>query len=239
MMAAAAPSWMDLAMEPLRGGMSLLKGMATLCFTPAGQHVRGTGQPVMVLPGLGTNEHSTALMRKFLNNIGYDARDWGMGLNAGPRGGIEPCLDQLEQQLIAISYIGKQQKVVLLGWSLGGVFARELAKRRPDLVEMVISMGTPLTGDPDATNVKKLYEMISGADAAADQALLDRIKEPPPVPCVSIFSKTDGIVAWEACAGDKDGVTKGVEIEGVSHLGMMTHPIALKAVAQELANHFA
>jgi len=239
-MTASAPALTGLALEPLRGGISMLQGIATMVAAPFEKKCRGRGQPVMVLPGLGTNEHATFVMRRFLIGLGYRARDWGQGINTGPRGNLDMFLQlHLQEQLQAVYHVCKRQKVVLLGWSLGGIFARELAKLRPDLVELVISMGTPLTGDPDATNAKFLYELFNGPSELADRLLLERIKQPPPVPCISIYSRSDGVVAWQSCVTDPQGSTRGIEVEGVSHLGLMSHPAALRAVAGVLSAHFS
>ncbi|MFC6582672.1 esterase/lipase family protein [Sulfitobacter aestuariivivens] len=119
---------------------------------------RGDGQPVLVLPGLTTNDTSTIAMRRFLKSKGYPTYGWKMGLNLGPRPGVERGLIDLVEGL----HEEHGRKVSIVGWSLGGIYARQLGKMMPDKIRQVISMGSPFGGSPRATNAWRVYEMASG-----------------------------------------------------------------------------
>ena len=234
MTAISAPSLSHLAMEPLRGAIAHVVG-GFMASKVARQVPPGDGAPVLVVPGLGTSGLSTATLRRFLRHANYRTYDWGLGRNVGPRGGIDVWLDRLEPRLIDICRRHGGARVNLVGWSLGGIYARELAKRRPELVRQVVTLGSPLSGDPDATNGKLLYRLLAGSAAAADDALLERVRVAPNVPCASLYSRIDGVVAWESSRlGDSDG-QRAYEIPGVSHLGLVSAPRALAALAQVLS----
>ena len=152
----------------------------------------GDGHPVLVLPGLGASDFSTKALRRFLGQQGYSAQPWEQGVNLGPRSGvIDGCRERIHQ--ISAQHGGAP--VSLIGWSLGGIFAREMAKEMPQQVRCVITLGTPFTGHPKATNAWRFYQMVSGQHSQDDD-LLAEVRKPPPVPTTSIYSKTDGIVAW-------------------------------------------
>ena len=189
----------------------------------------GDGHPVIVFPGLGASDVSTLAVRQFLQGQGYTAYPWGQGLNLGPRDGVlEQC-----RALIDDTWQRHREPVSLIGWSLGGIYAREMAKLAPDRVRCVITLGTPFTGHPRATNAWRFYQMVSG-QKAHDDALLAEVKQPPPVPTTSIYSKTDGIVAWPCCINPPGHRhTENIEVRA-SHIGMGMNPLALYAVADRL-----
>ena len=121
----------------------------------------------------------------------------------------------------------------MIGWSLGGVYARELARRTPNYVRSVITLGSPFSGDPHANNAWRLYERVSQRKVE-DWPDRDRMKTPPPVPATAIFTRSDGIVAWQGCL-ERDGPTsENIEVEG-SHCGLGHNPLALYAIADRLA----
>ncbi len=155
---------------------------------------RGDGHPVLVLPGMGTSDTSTQPLRRFLDDRGYASHGWGLGPNHGPRpgviAGLHDRLGQLAQQ--------HGRKVSLIGWSLGGILARELAREAPQHVRSVISLGSPFAGVPRASNAWQMYERLSGR-TVEDKDLRRRMRQPPPVPSTAIFSRSDGIVAWQGC----------------------------------------
>ena len=128
------------------------------------------------------------------------------------------------------------QKISLVGWSLGGVMARLLARKAPDAVRQVITLGSPFAGSPRTTNVWKLYELMSGTkvDDAQTRAQLADVAAPPSVPCTAIFSKADGVVAWQSCREVKSPIAENIEVRG-SHLGLGVNPSVLYAVADRLA----
>jgi pimeloyl-ACP methyl ester carboxylesterase len=203
---------------------------ASLALLPAWRLApRGDGHPVLILPGLGAGDESTAIMRGFLRSRGYAVSRWGRGRNLGFRAGL---LAALRGQL---SQLATQhgRKVSLIGWSLGGIFARELAKQAPDEVRLVITMASPFTGHPRATNAFRLYEWMTGRRIGAPE-IHEPLRAPPPVPTTSIWSRTDGVVSWRCSVEREQPLVENIEINA-SHLGIGTHPLALYAVADRLA----
>jgi pimeloyl-ACP methyl ester carboxylesterase len=189
----------------------------------------GDGHPVVVFPGLGASDFSTAPLRKFLRERGYSAYAWKLGFNFGPRHGVLHGCRQLVQQ--AADRHG--QRVSLVGWSLGGIYAREMAKELPEQARCVITLGTPFTGHPRATNAWRLYEMVSG-QSVHDAALNEQVRVAPGCPTTSIYSKSDGIVAWQCSINPAAPHTENIEVQA-SHVGMGMNPLALYAVADRLA----
>jgi len=190
---------------------------------------KGDGHPVLVFPGLIAPDMSTLPLRRFLKGRGYAAAPWKQGVNLGPREGvIEACLARLREL-----YEAHGRKVSLIGWSLGGIYARELAKVYPDAVRLVITLGTPFTGHPRATNAWRLYELVTGHKIGAPE-IHEPLRAAPPVPTTSIFSRTDGVVAWQ-CSLEKPGPLRdNIEVEA-SHLGMGMNPMTFYAIADRLA----
>ena len=125
------------------------------------------------------------------------------------------------------------RKVSLVGWSLGGVYARELARRQPALVRQVITLGSPFANEPKASNAWRLYETMSGRQVD-DWPEREVMKTPPPVPSTAIYTRTDGIVAWQGCREQKSATTENIEVEG-SHCGLGHNPVVLYAIADRLA----
>ena len=192
---------------------------------------RGDGQPVLVLPGLTTNDSSTIAMRRFLKSKGYPTYGWNMGFNFGPRPGVEQGLIDLVNGL----YEKHERTVSIVGWSLGGIYARQLGKMMPKKIRQVISMGSPFGGSPRATNAWRVYEMASGQSSQdGDQHMGGAISAPPPVPTTAIYSKTDGVCAWQNCIEARSEIAENIEVKG-SHCGLGHHPAAVYAVADRLA----
>ncbi len=189
---------------------------------------------MIVFPGLAASDTSTVPLRKYIQSLGYEASGWDQGSNFGPRAGV---LDAIRQR-VTDTYQSSGRKVSLIGWSLGGIYAREIAKERPECVRCVITLGTPFAGSPRSTNAWRLYEMVSGRDIERES---DRfaLEQAPPVPTTSVFSRTDGIVAWQgSIQSQKNGLghaqTENVEIMA-SHFGMGLNPAAWWVVADRLA----
>lgn len=192
---------------------------------------RGDGQPVLILPGLTAGDSSTASMRRFLKTKGYPTYGWKMGLNFGPRPGVERGLIDLVKGLAD----EHGRTVSIVGWSLGGIYARQLAKMMPDQVRQVISLGSPFGGSPKATNAWRVYEMASGQRADdGERHMGGAISAPPPVPTTAIYSKTDGICAWQNCIEEKSDIAENIEVRG-SHCGLGHLPSAVYAIADRLA----
>ena len=190
---------------------------------------RGDGHPVLVFPGLGANDFTTAPLRRFLDGLGYVTHPWGQGFNFGPRQGVlERCTHDVRRLFNA-----HERKVSLIGWSLGGLYARELAKELPDHVRCVITLGTPFTGHPRATNAWRFFELVSG-QSVHDPQVLAQLRREPPVPTTSIWSRSDGIVAWRCSVVASGPQAENIELHA-SHVGMGMNPLALYAVADRLA----
>ena len=226
---ASAPNAMLIALE-LRAPWefwALLPSWPALLQAP-----RGDGHPVIVFPGLSASDGSTLPLRTFLNSHGYDASGWNQGYNFGPRAGI---LETAKRQLLdTFSVTG--QKSSLIGWSLGGIYARELAKELPHCVRCVITLGTPFSGSHKSTNAWRLYELTSGRDIHKETERFD-LPTAPMVPTTSLFSRTDGVVAWSASIqqpSNHNPFTENIEVFA-SHVGLGLNPAAWWAVADRLA----
>jgi pimeloyl-ACP methyl ester carboxylesterase len=190
---------------------------------------RGDGHSVLVLPPLVAHDASTALLRRFLRQQGWQAFGWEQGFNLGPRAGvIEGCVER-----VRTLQRESGRKVSLVGWSLGGVYARELSKALPDAVRQVITLGSPVGRRPHATNVRRLYEFVSGERAYAPE-IMARIEDTPPVPCTSIYSRSDGVVHWRSSLQPAAARTENIAVPA-SHTGMGLNPFVLRLVAARLA----
>jgi pimeloyl-ACP methyl ester carboxylesterase len=187
------------------------------------------GHPVLVFPGLAASDISTAPLRAFLRRRGHWTHAWKQGFNFGPRNGVlRGCRDRLQR--LADRH---GRPVSLIGWSLGGVYARELAKEMPQHVRCVITLGSPFAGHPRDTNAWRVYELVSGQSVHDHAALRHQLREAPPVPTTSIFSRPDGVVAWHCSVNDVLPHTENVEVVA-SHVGMGMNPLALYVVADRL-----
>jgi dienelactone hydrolase len=191
---------------------------------------RGDGHPVLVLPGLMASDVSTRPLRSFLQNKGYVASGWRQGRNLGLRHGVQQEMVDLVRELSDRHH----RKISLIGWSLGGLYARQLAKMMPERVRSVITLGSPFAGHPKATNAWRVYELASGRRADEDHRFGGSLSEPPPVPTTAIFSRTDGICAWQGCMEKSSAMAESIEVDS-SHCGMGHHPAAVYAVAERLA----
>ena len=226
-----SPSWLWSLLEAPRAiteastlipAQSLLKDLAP-----------GDGHPVMTLPGFLASDRSTRVLRRYIYHWGYDSFRWRQGRNLGPN-----RQNKLERMLdIRLEKIYKEtgRKVSLVGWSLGGLYAREIARRNPDLVRCVVTLGSP-HGNPRATNAWRIYEAVSGisVDDSIIQERIEKIREPVnDVPVTAIFSKSDAIVSPDIA---KLPVGKNVENIGIntSHIGMGFNPIVLYLIADRL-----
>lgn len=194
---------------------------------------KGDGHPVYVLPGFMADSQSTAMLRRWLERMGYAVISWGLGRNLGPRGDLHHrMVDSVAR--IADDY---GAPVSLIGQSLGGVFAREIAKARPDNVRDVITLGAPFgqtSSNGTSPAVMRLFELASGQSAGDLRAEMGDLPGPPPVPCTSIFSKTDGIANWKTCIEQDSETTENIEVFG-SHCGMGFNPAIYYIVADRLA----
>jgi pimeloyl-ACP methyl ester carboxylesterase len=225
-----SPIWSFL--EPTRAAME----MSTLPFAmmTMGCIPRGDGHPVMVLPGFMGSDSSTVTIRNYLTALGYEVYPWALGRNLGRRGDIEHKMVERANHIAATH----GQKVSLVGWSLGGIFARQIARDIPDAVRQVITLGSPF-GSPGrgGTNkeIAELYEMMSGENPAEEPLeALEEIWSAPPVPSTAIFSKSDGVAAWEVCIEQEGPLTDNVEVHG-SHTGLGFNPVVLYVIGDRLS----
>lgn len=188
----------------------------------------GRGKYVMVVPGLLSTDWYTTNMRKFLTKIGFYATGWGMGRNLGR-------LDSLKLLIERVENIQKErgEKIILIGWSMGGIFAREVAKAIPNSIEKVITVGSPF-GDLHAPNhAKWVYDLLNHPDDV-DQAFVDQVASPAPVPTVALYSKVDGMVPWQACREHKEDAThKNIEVVS-SHFGMGGNVNVMKTIKENI-----
>jgi hypothetical protein len=192
---------------------------------------RGDGHPVLALPGFLASDLSMAPMRRYLKELGYDAYAWNMGRNFGgvasKRGALRDLLRRIHDST--------GRKVSLIGWSLGGIYARDLALQAPDMVRSVITLGSPFANDVTATNATRLYEMLSGEGVNDNREIREAIAGDLPVPTTSIYSRTDGIVNWHTSLLRPSKTAENIEIHLASHIGLGVNPAALWAVADRLA----
>jgi pimeloyl-ACP methyl ester carboxylesterase len=191
---------------------------------------RGDGHGVLILPGLLAGDLSTAPLRRFLRGLGYDARGWGAGINLGPTASVR---ERLRARLQGLRE-AHGRPVSLVGWSLGGIYARELARAHPEDVRLVITMGTPFR-DVSATHAARLVPIRPGGRPLRDaHELRAWLRTPLPVPSTSIYSRSDGIVAWRSCLEEAGPRRESVEV-ACSHTGMGFHPNVLAVIADRLA----
>ena len=194
----------------------------------------GEGQPVLVIPGFTASDRSTAILRHFLSELGYLPCGWKQGVNFGVRHelfmGVGELLVSLHEQY--------NSRVSIIGQSLGGIYARELAKIVPDSVRQVITLGSPVN-DPEGTasRVSDLYKILNPDHKTKSQQIESeewQLHEPPPVPTTSIYSKFDGVCHWRACLqrGDYDQI-ENIEVLA-SHTGMGVNAQTLYVIADRL-----
>jgi pimeloyl-ACP methyl ester carboxylesterase len=185
---------------------------------------------VLVLPGFGAGDGSTALLRAYLAWLGYAARGWGLGINRGQ----VPKLVPRVVELLARTHGVAQRRVRLIGWSLGGVLAREAARERPELVERVVTFGTPVVGGPKYTAAAAAYRRQGHDLDAIEAAAAARDAVPLRVPVTAIYSRADGVVAWRACIDPTNADVEHIEVGG-THVGLGFNPDVYRIVAERLS----
>ena len=210
------------AFEPVRTLWDYAAGQAW----PATPLPSGDGHPVLVFPGFGASGAATADLRMRLHQLNYQAYDWECGVNIGPHYGFDQWLSLLGEQLQQI-HAAHGRPVSVIGWSLGGIYARALGKRYPALVRQVITLATPFDSIHDTDEAHRFAQ----DGALPDVSEIERLAENLPVPSASIYSLTDGIVAWQTCVHPDSSGHRNIEVTGVSHFGMVYHPEVLRVVA--------
>ena len=192
---------------------------------------KGDGHPVLTLPGFLASDLSMTPMRRYLRELGYDAYAWRMGRNIG---GVSRMRSALRDRLGEI-HASTGRKVSIVGWSLGGVYARDLALQAPDQVRDVVTLGSPFANDVTATNATRLYQALTGETVSEDSELRKAIAGDLPVPATSIYSRTDGVVNWRTCLQRPSDTAENIEVRLASHVGLGVNAAALWAVADRLA----
>jgi pimeloyl-ACP methyl ester carboxylesterase len=211
---------------------SLLEFNTSLLLSPLLMRApKGDGHPVLALPGFLASDLSMAPMRRYLKQLGYDSYAWKMGRNLG---GIASRRNALKSLLTEI-HTATGRKVSIVGWSLGGIYARDLALRSPEMVRSVITLGSPFANDVRATNATRLYEALSGETVEHNSELTQAIAGDLPVPATSIYSRTDGIVNWRTSLLRPSDTAENIEVHLASHIGLGVNAAALWAVADRLA----
>jgi len=223
-----APPLGLLATEPLR---ALLDHFSARLGTRA--EPIGDGHPVVVYPGLGGGALATSHLRSYLKDSGFAVHDWEGGVNTGPDGVFDDWLQPLEKRVREL-HAQHGRKVSLIGWSLGGVYAREIARRCPECVRQVITLGTPFAALAQGNHAGTVFKLLNRERAHLPPELEARLRECPAVPTTSIYSKTDGIVSWRGCIEKRTQTSESVEVHA-SHLGMVTQPQVLRVIVNRLA----
>ncbi|MDM0009535.1 alpha/beta fold hydrolase [Variovorax sp. J22G73] len=190
---------------------------------------QGDGHPVLVLPGFLAGNASTLVLRRYLRSVGYDAQGWRLGVNLGYR---QKLISGMLAQLEELSR-DSQRKVSIVGWSLGGVYARLLAARHPELVRSVITLGSPISGGPDASNAKGIYQTLNGR-RMADSSVKKLVAQSLEMPATSIYSRSDGVVFWRASVIPVRSKSENIEVHG-THIGLGGNPAVLYAAADRLS----
>lgn len=183
---------------------------------------------VMLLPGLGTRPERMRPLAQALEGAGHAVKQWGQGWNFGP---TAENFARLEERLEAI-FERHGEQVVLVGWSLGGIFARELAKRRPERVAKVVTMGTPFSGGPYANNGWRMYQLLSGRPVDEPPFETD-VAAKPPVETVALWSPRDGMISPRSACGRPGERDRAVALR-CTHNGFAWSDEAIRAVAAEL-----
>lgn len=183
------------------------------------------GPPALVIPGFIAHDRTTEALRKVLARAGWRVHGWKMGVNWGARGDI------VERLKTRIDQISPEQPILVVGWSLGGLFARELGRAAPDRVRAVVTLGSPFSGDPKQNHVWRIYERIAGHKV--DDPPLPRITDKPPVPHLALWSRRDGLIAPRAARGLEQERDEEVELS-CTHMAFGMSKRAARDVVREI-----
>jgi len=211
------------ALTPLQLSLFLMQAPA-LAMAP-----RGNGERVLVWPGFGAGNSSTTVLRGYLRYLGYQAEGWQLGSNNGD------VLNQLERLKTDLLATPLSEPVTLVGWSLGGYLAREVARDCPELVKRVVTLGSPVVGGPKYTAVARAFAQRGESVDEIERLVDARYETPLTVPVTAIYSKADGVVAWQACIDERSPDVEHVEVFS-SHIGLGFSPQALRILADRLAS---
>lgn len=192
--------------------------------------LKGEGRPVLLLPGLGGGERSMFVIKEYLRLLGYKAHDWGLGRNDG---------NVMEKMPLVMEAVAQRASeaggpIALVGWSLGGYFAREVARANPDQVSRVITLGSPLVGGPKYTATARFFNRRGMDHDRIEARIAERYRVPLKVPVTSLYSKGDGVVSWQASVDHWSPDAENIEV-GTTHFGFGISKEVLTLVAQRLA----
>jgi len=216
-------------MEPMRAVFEYasMHLMNTTSFPP------GDGHPVVIFPGLVSDQNSTAPLKEFCRKLGYTAYDWGKGVNTGPQGDLDAWIDELAGTVRELTS-AHRQRISLIGWSLGGLYAREVAKRLQGRVRQVITLGTPFGATAERNDLQWIHGPNGAQQPEITRDLRARLSRAPGVPTTSIYSRSDGVVDWRACLHDgTQAQTEDIEVDS-SHFGLGWNPEVLAIIADRL-----
>lgn len=207
-----------------REGLALALPVIAPVLAPVVCEGDAKGTPVLVFPGLLCSDAMTSRLRRSLEAVGFRAYGWKLGFNNGLRPGLlEDCATRLDA---VVKECGR--KAILVGWSLGGLYARELAKRNPQQVRAVITMGSPFSGNLHGNNAWRVYEWLN--DHRVDELpIASDLGTKPPVPTIAIWSAQDGIVAPDAARGQLGEADRTVEVHS-THMGMGVSAESLRTI---------
>ena len=223
------PSKLLLYTDPAR---ALIELASTRIFHSFKKYEKnGDGHPVLVIPGFLGSDYSTSLLREFIDDLGYKSYDWGLDRNLANFEDLEFLAMKID------NLFGKHhKKVTLIGWSLGGVYARQLAKQKKERVRQVITLGAPFNGVNEPNHARWLFENVKEwqGTAGVDEATIADLPIPAPVPTTAIYSKEDGVVPWEVCVEKEEDTThQNIQVHG-SHLGLAANPSVFYIIADRL-----
>ena len=191
---------------------------------------RGDGHPVIVIPPFGAGDVLTTVARRFIGGLGYEVHRWGRKEILGLNRLATVAVARLEE-----IHRASGRTVSLVGHSLGGIYAREIARSAPELVRSVITVGSPFAGDLKSNYVWPLYESVTGTRIAGmPSEFMERMNEPPPVPSTAIYSRTDGVASWQSCIEHSGPTAENIGVQS-SHIGLLHHPLVLYLIADRLA----
>jgi len=225
-----APSRALLYTEPTRASLEFATFLA--CTPILRRAPRGDGHTVLVLPGFLADDHSTVPLRTYLGSLGHHTYGWGLGRNVGPTTEVMDGMEALAERL-ATSAGGP---ISIVGWSLGGMYARGIGQLRPELVRQIITLGSPFRSDqPIGSHAARSFERFAHLHVPySELPAVDADREQLAMPVTAVYSKADGVVAWQTCIQEAGDRRENVEVRG-SHCGLGHNPAALWVVADRLA----
>jgi len=220
------PGRLDLLQE-LRLPIDMLRWAPSWLALRGGRAVRP--RSVILLPGFGAGPGSMRFMESFLRRRGHHVRDWGLGKNDGDAKKLRAGLKGTVEATMA----ERGQQAILVGWSLGGYLAREYAREHPADVRKVVTLGSPVIGGPRYTATARWYRSQGHDLDHVERSVADRYKTPLRVPVVSVYSKRDGVVAWQACIDRWSPDVRHIEV-AETHVGLVFAPRVLSIIGEEI-----